>query len=139
MFRLKNAKKPSYADMKMKDFEEGMYLMDDGTYVDFSRVDDGYGDILTDPSDDPDKFLAEAFDLAAYMNVKPGDISDRNGWKNLRMIFYEIYNEFGEDAEDGAEYLYCEKETVGNWCGRNLDGKMPVQRIPDEIADEWRY
>lgn len=104
----------SFADMKMGDFEEGMYRMDDGSLVDFNKVDDGYYDYLADIRTEPERFAREVRHVAEMIGVKPSVISDKNGWKNLRMIFYEIYD--GKDIADGAEYLYCETETIGNWC-----------------------
>ena len=130
MFRSRNEK--SYAKMKMKDFPAEMFRMSNGLIVDFEK---------TPCFEDPMRFDDYAVEEAAeILNVKPTDIADRNGWKNLGDMTYDIYDN-GVLIRNGGWDLYYDKETVEHFCNRNKRDfcfAAPVQMVPENVASELR-
>ena len=47
--------------------------------------------------------------------MRPKDIADEGGWKNVGMFYYDLYDEDGEFLHNGPEFLYCELETFANY------------------------
>ena len=52
---IRSRNEKSLGDLQMKDFPRGMYVMDDGTIMDF-HFDWDCDDWLADPEDDPEEF-----------------------------------------------------------------------------------
>lgn len=121
----------------MKDFPRGMYVMDDGTIMDF-HFDWDCDDWLADNDDDPEEFGQQVKEYAKMFGVRPKDIADEDGWKNVGMFYYDLYDEDGEFLDNGPEFLYCDLKTFEHYSKRNLNGVLPVKRIPEDEAERIR-
>ncbi len=141
MFRSRSEK--SYADMKMKDFPDGMYVMSDDTIIDFDKGWDVESN-FADPAIEPEEFKKDIETVAWQLNLNPREFLDKNGFKNIGDLCYDYY-----DYSDGEGYpvdgggvggsgIYYDYETVREYCYRVIRNAVPVKRIPDSVADDWR-
>ena len=134
---VKTRNEKSLGDLKLEDFEEGMYLMDDNTLMDIVFTDN-CEDLLADPYDDPDRFEEDVRTAAKMFGVKKKDLTDGDDWTNVGTLYYDHYSLNGELLDEGGDYLCCYLETFEHYSKRNLNGVLPVKRIPEDEAERIR-
>ncbi len=132
IFRSRNRKLA--ADILMSDFKPGAYWMDDSTIYDFTIGFDGLEDILPDPYDELEGFEAMVPEIARMIGVKPSEITDEDGWKDIGVIYYDEYSTDGEFLDNGLGYVYYEGETIGAYCRRN-GLAVPVRALTEKEGE----